>query len=1039
MLNRYNTFELCNGLKPFLLRYLFASTDHRKLCYFDSDIFIFDSLDKDVWEALESCSILLTPHLCRLPEEDPDLVWRDLAVLQHGVYNGGFIGMRRSAEANEFLRWWASRIIACGYKKLEEGMNCDQRWLDLVPGFGLNVRISRHPGLNAAYWNLHERQFELREGRHAVNGEGLKFFHFSGYSVDKPEAITKHWTRFTFENRPDVRKIFDEYREHLTRASQASVAMKVTEGPHVFAAPGAGTVSSHHPEAQPKDRNVRGSQQERDSSAGSILSADQGARDDVDVIGQTRWEGEEKGVGFSRPVRKPDGVPCNKSISPEVSIVIPSFNAARFIREAIESVLKQSLRNCEIIVVDDGSTDETAAIVAGYEERVRYLSQAHAGVSMARNCGIDAARAPFVAFLDADDFFVMPSKLEEQLTFFHRESDLGMVHTGWRITDERGTLILEKSPWVDVPELTLKDWLRSPVVFPSAMMFRRDALREVGGFDSRLDPLEDVDLVLRISRKGYTSTWLKKITVAYRQHDANASSKVSKQDAALRTVLDQFFAEPDLPNDIRSLEREVRYNTLVWTACRYHRAGNYGEMARSLVHSLRYSHLSPSEAMLDWIERFKKTYADDHGIRLSVFELLELDELRQIVRSQLLEISPDEAFFPSSRKKSPLKWTVPIAPAAAGYNGKRDPASSRAISGTGGERLDDSDFPAKLNLSDALRRDYGRHRSGWRFALETLRPLHDSGGIYVDPFPEHTFDEVTAKRAAPHGEPWIGFFHNPPAMPSWFVNQQSPQRLWENEAFQQSLKYCVGAFCLSRYHKQWLEEHLSVPVVSLLHPAPRPQRTFSVDNFLANAEKKIVQIGSWLRKLHSIYHLPVTRLKRAIVHQHMPYIDELFAIEKKEYGLEPDYGAVQVLNFLADDEYDELLSRNIVYLELYDSSANNTIVECLVRSTPVLVNPLPAVREYLGEEYPFYFSNRTQAARKAEDIGLIVETHQYLQAHPIKQKLAPAFFLKSVAESEIYGKLPYADQSASSVSTTVCENAPSARSHNRHLLRDFES
>jgi len=272
VLNRYNTFELCNGLKPFLLRYLFASTDHRKLCYFDSDIFIFDSLDKDVWEALESCSILLTPHLCRLPEEDPDLVWRDLAVLQHGVYNGGFIGMRRSAEANEFLRWWASRIIACGYKKLEEGMNCDQRWLDLVPGFGLNVRISRHPGLNAAYWNLHERQFELREGRHAVNGEGLKFFHFSGYSVDKPEAITKHWTRFTFENRPDVRKIFDEYREHLTRASQASVAMKVTEGPHVFAAPGAGTVSSHHPEAQPKDRNVRGSQQERDSSAGSILS-----------------------------------------------------------------------------------------------------------------------------------------------------------------------------------------------------------------------------------------------------------------------------------------------------------------------------------------------------------------------------------------------------------------------------------------------------------------------------------------------------------------------------------------------------------------------------------------------------------------------------------------------------------------------------------------------------------------------------------------------------------------------------------------------
>ena len=146
-----------------------------------------------------------------------------------------------------------------------------------------------------------------------------------------------------------------------------------------------------------------------------------------------------------------------------------------------------------------------------------------------------------------------------------------------------------------------------------------------------------------------------------------------------------------------------------------------------------------------------------------------------------------------------------------------------------------------------------------------------------------------------------------------------------------------------------------------------------------------MQIGSWLRKLHAIYYLPVTRLKRAIVHQQVPYINQLFTTERREFQLDPDYGSVTVLGFLSDDQYDALLSCNIVYLELYDSSANNTIIECMVRNTPILVNPLPAVREYLGEDYPFYFTNRSQAARKAEDVVLIEETHKYLQAHPIKK------------------------------------------------------
>ena len=949
LLHRYNTFELCNGLKPFLLQYLLAATDHQKLCYFDSDIFIFSSLDEEVWNQLDSCSILLTPHLYRLPDgDDPDLVWRDLAVLQHGVYNAGFIGTHRSPETQEFLQWWQSRIIPFGYKKLEEGMNCDQRWLDLVPGFAQNPKISRHPGLNAAYWNLHERYFALVNGKHFVNGEPLKFFHFSGYSLDHPEVITKHWTRFTFDNRPDVKPIFDEYHEQLTRVSQLSAVSKRAVRPHL-----------------PSTRSTF-------SSATEVVRS--------------------RGL----------------AATPDVSVIIPAFNAAPFLREAIDSVLEQTL-NPEIIVVDDGSTDDTRSVLAAYGDKIRLIAQSHSGVSAARNRGMDAAHGAFVAFLDADDYFLLPSKLEEQVACFEQQPNLAVVHSGWRVFDEKDEVVVEKQPWVKAPDLDLRDWLLFQPALPSAMMFRRDAFLAVGGFDRHLGHLEDLELALRLSVKGYASAWVKKIATAYRRHDGNASLNVSGQDAALTQILDRFFAQSDLSLEIKSLERDVRYNTLIWTACQYHRACRLDEMARRLLQSLLYSKLSTSDTMLDWIERFRSNYAENFGTRLSVFDLTELREWQQIVRSHLIGTTPEGAFSPSPGPKLTADWTLPTAPSllAPVHSASNTLIVERPERDNGqtSSRHVTPMYSEKLNLSGAFERDYGRHRSGWQFALESLRVLHHDQGVFVDAFPEHTFGQPGRKPQAAYRQPWIGFFHNPPNMPPWFISSQSPQRLWANESFQESLHSCLGVFCLSEYHKQWLENHLNVPVVSLLHPTVVPERKFSIEAFHLNPDKTIVQIGYWLRKLHSIYYLPVRRLKRSIVHQQAHYIQRLFAAEKREFQLEPDYGAVEVLPFLSDEQYDDLLCRNIAYVELYDSSANNAVIECLVRNTPILVNPLPAVREYLGEDYPFYFTHRSQAARKAEDPALIEATHRYLQKHPIKEKLTAAHFLKSVAESEIYQNL----------------------------------
>ena len=993
MVARYNTFEMCNALKPFLFQYLIDHTDHQKLCYFDGDIFIFSPLKEEVWDQLDLCSILITPHLCRFPDNDQDLVWRDLAVLQHGVYNGGFIGIRRSPEAEEFIRWWGNRIIPCGYKKLEEGMNCDQRWLDLVPGFDSKARINRHPGLNAAYWNLHERSFEFVNGQHLVNGQPLKFFHFSGYSPDNPGAITKHWTRFTFENRPDVKPIFDEYRHHLKQALNEIAG------------------NGRQNKVTATDLNLAQPIAPTDSHTATTETSEATSRWRSEVTPNVNHEFPEatpQSVTVHSVGNKRKRAPSNGS-HPRVSVVIPAFNAAPYIQEAVESVLQQTMENVEIIVVDDGSTDNTCDVLAPYRDLIHYFYQPNGGVSSARNRGIQAARGDFVVFLDADDYFLYPSKLEEQIAYFEARPELGIVHSGWRVIDENGMAVVDKTPWKHAPSLDLKNWLLWQSALPSAMMFRRDALIDVEGFDLRLPHFEDVDLALRLSGKGYATAWLEKITVAYRRHSGNASLKVSDQEEALATMLDGFFAQAYLPDEIRNLERQVRYSTLVWIACQYHRANRFDEMGRCLFQSLRYSAWPASATLLDWIERFRFNYAEDFGTNLSIFNLTELDEWKQIVRSQLIGMTPDEAFFPSSGKKFVTDWRPPVGRKAVSHT--RAPTTpivtnSNLTDGNGTlHREALTACPAKINLTGAFERDYGRHRSGWGFALRSLKALHHDRGIMIDAFPEHTFDTAGQELQVAHQEPWIGFLHNPPGIPQWFIYNQSPQSLLANETFQESLRYCLGFFCLSEYHKRWLEKHLKLPIVRLLHPTDVPEKQFSMENFLANPDKRAVQIGSWLRKLHSIYYLPVTRLKRTIIHQQVPYINDLFAAEKKEFQLDPDYGSVDVFGFLSGPQYDDLLSRNIAYLELYDSSANNTIVECIMRNTPILVNPLPAVREYLGEDYPFYFANRSQAARKAEDAVLIEETHRYLQAHPIKERLTASYFLKSVAESEIYRSL----------------------------------
>lgn len=127
--------------------------------------------------------------------------------------------------------------------------------------------------------------------------------------------------------------------------------------------------------------------------------------------------------------------------------------------------------------------------------------------------------------------------------------------------------------------------------------------------------------------------------------------------------------------------------------------------------------------------------------------------------------------------------------------------------------------------------------------------------------------------------------------------------------------------------------------------------------------------------------------------------------ERRSTICKPTKGEVHLQRYISGRAYDQLLSSNVAFVHLYDSSANNAIIECIVRNTPILVNPLPAVREYLGDGYPFYFESLEEAAEKLRSNELIARTHEYLTKQP-KERFSQESFRTSLMTSSIYASLP---------------------------------
>jgi len=237
--------------------------------------------------------------------------------------------------------------------------------------------------------------------------------------------------------------------------------------------------------------------------------------------------------------------------SPAVSVVVPTYNAQSFIVETLRSVLDQTMGDLELIVVDDGSSDDTVALVGAIgDPRIRLVPQANAGRCVARNRGLDLARAPLVCFLDHDDVW-HPQKLAAQLQVLEREPDTALVHTDYRMwyagLDGRfpdATELLPTTPDPAIDE-TVSGWayhhlLVDSFILTSTAIMRTQAVREVGAFDPALPYSEDWDLWFRLSRR-WPFTKLKGHYALYRQLPSQGSRVYRQVDYRMR-LLEQAVA-----------------------------------------------------------------------------------------------------------------------------------------------------------------------------------------------------------------------------------------------------------------------------------------------------------------------------------------------------------------------------------------------------------------------------------------------------------------------------------------------------------------
>lgn len=252
-------------------------------------------------------------------------------------------------------------------------------------------------------------------------------------------------------------------------------------------------------------------------------------------------------------------------MSNKVSVVIPSYNCAQYLSRAINSVLQQSYSNFEIIIVDDGSTDNTGEIIASYNtnEKIKYFYQSNGGVSTARNAGIRNSSGEYIAFLDADDYWAK-DKLEKQMKVFMADRNIKLVHSNiFVFTEGNEEQIHPLSVRVDFNRLTTKE-LFIKILFwevgihHSTVVFEKKVWELLGGFDEKLSYLgcEDREFQLRLLKE-YNIYFLKDCLAYYMSRHKSISKNIDNMHKARMYVIDKTVEETEFFKKIHITKKKV--------------------------------------------------------------------------------------------------------------------------------------------------------------------------------------------------------------------------------------------------------------------------------------------------------------------------------------------------------------------------------------------------------------------------------------------------------------------------------------------------
>lgn len=241
-----------------------------------------------------------------------------------------------------------------------------------------------------------------------------------------------------------------------------------------------------------------------------------------------------------------------------MSVVIATYNRARFLPETIESVLKQRFRDFELIVVDDGSTDETREVLRSYGDRVRSFYQENRGPSAARNLGIRQARGQWIAIQDSDDLCT-PDHLEVLFGFAEKNPGLGMVFANGAYLGgpehNRETIIPEeKSRRLAQQGVKLADLFDKSIVRLQAALISREYLEAIGGLDENLHICMDLDLAFRLFMR-YPVTYLDRVVFLYRKHEGNIGRNQELRLLENIRVIEKLLREFPESRDLLGMRR----------------------------------------------------------------------------------------------------------------------------------------------------------------------------------------------------------------------------------------------------------------------------------------------------------------------------------------------------------------------------------------------------------------------------------------------------------------------------------------------------